>query len=81
MSKQENTGTPLPQGTVCKLCKKIYIFPCNGKRYDCANAVWVRSKGKVDLGRAEPKEIKKLKKDGTLPQPNIVKAKRKRVRL
>lgn len=77
----------IPQGTVCKLCNHVYIFPCHGERYECANAVHVRSKGKIDFYRLPIDEQKKIAKTGKLPDPSKfktaqpVKAKRVRVRL
>lgn len=79
MSKKEKSG--LPQGTICKLCKKVYILPCDGKRYDCANAVWVRSKGTVDIYRSSAEEVKTVAKGGKLPEANVNTKKRKRIRL
>lgn len=77
----------ISQGTVCKLCKHVYIFPCHGERYDCANAVHVRSKGKIDLYKLPIEEQNKIAKTGKLPDPSKfktaepVKVKRARVRL
>lgn len=60
----------LSRGTVCALCKHVYIFPCDGKRYDCANAVWVRSKGTIDIGKLSLVEQEKIAKTGKLPDIN-----------
>lgn len=57
----------------------MYIKPCNGKVNDCANAVWIKSGGKVDIYKLSFKELKALRKTGKLPAPNV--GKKKRVRL
>lgn len=75
-----------PKGTVCKFCKHVYIFPCHGKRYECSNAVFVRSNGKIDYFKLSREEQVKIAKTGKLPNiSNIVTAKapepKRRVRL
>lgn len=75
----------LPTGTECTLCGHVYIFPCNGERYYCANAVWVRSKGTIDIGKLSVDELKTFKKSkeklpNVVPQTEKQKSKR-RVRL
>lgn len=52
------------KGTVCSFCKHTYIFPCNGKRYDCQNAVWVRSNQTIDLLKLSHEEIEKFRQSG-----------------
>lgn len=83
-------GSPVG-ATVCSFCERVYIFPCNGERYECANAVWKRSKGRVDVTRLTEDERAKLAKTGKIPNVNTnerkqsqaepKKVKRKRVRL
>lgn len=91
MAKKRKNGVKLPKPEVCTFCEKIYMFPCHGKRYECGNAVWIRSKGKVDYYKLPLKEIEKLKKTGKIPPPSAMKSpivtpkpskpKRRRVRL
>lgn len=67
----------------CKLCGHTYIHPCDGKKNDCANAVWVRSEGKIDLSHLTFEQIQEFKKSGAkvpdVPPTTIKKPKRIRL--
>lgn len=85
-AKKGTLGESPFKATTCSFCKHAYIFPCNGERYDCGNAVWVRSKGKIDVGRLTDDERSKLVKTGKLPNVNTherkpVEQKVKRIKL
>jgi len=69
--KAPNLGQVAVQGTVCSFCDKVYIFPCNGERYDCANAVWVRSKGTVDYYRVSEEDRAKINKGKMISLDNV----------
>lgn len=64
MTKKAKKDEPLVKATVCSFCEKPYVFPCNGKRYDCANAVWLRSKGTIDMSRMSYDEIVTFRESG-----------------
>lgn len=53
--------------TVCSFCEHPYVFPCNGERYDCQNAVWKRSEGRIDVVLLTDEQRIKLIETGKLP--------------
>lgn len=71
------------KGTECSFCKHVYIFPCNGKRYDCANAVWKRSNQTIDIYKLSYNEIEKFRQSGNkLPSVETTeKSKKKKLRI
>lgn len=86
---QESKKSMAVKATKCKLCKKSYIFPCDGERYDCANAVWVRSQHTIDLNKLPYGALQEFRESGKkVPGPELVKqiqrpdtAKPKRIRV
>lgn len=69
----------------CTLCKHAYTTPCNGEKNDCQNAVWVRSKGTIDIHKISYEQLMVFRKSGKqipdVPPTDQPKPKRHRVRL
>lgn len=55
---------------VCKLCNHTYTHPCDGKKNDCPNAVWIRSEGKIDLSHLTLDQLQAFRKSGD-KVPNV----------
>ncbi len=65
--------------TKCTFCKHVYAVKCDG-RNDCPNAVWVRSKGTIDMAKMSLEQIKVFRKSGKqIPDvpPNVSKTRQR----